>query len=80
MVSSDPSPLRIPILFLLGFIFLFAFVVNYALLERISRPVRHHRQQAKVSTPYNAPKAALPQPVSNVEETPRPAHLVPRSI
>lgn len=80
MYSSEPSPLRIPILFLLGFIFLFAIAVNFALLERISRPVRHHRQQAKASTIYNAPKAVVPQPVGNVEENPLPVRLIPRSI
>jgi hypothetical protein len=80
MVSSDPSPIRTPILFLLGFIFLFAIAVNFALLERISRPVRHQRQQAKASTIYNTPKAVVPQPVGNVADNPLAVRLIPRSI
>ncbi len=80
MYSSEPTALRITLFFLFIFILLFAFVVNFALTERLSRPGRHHRQQAKASTIYNAPKAVVPQPVGNVEENPLPVRLIPRSI
>jgi len=81
MFSAEPSPLRIPILFLLLFVFLFAFVVNYAVMTRLSKPLRYHRQQAKISAvPFTVPQGAGPQEAGIVEEPLPLSRLIPRSI
>ncbi len=81
MFSAEPSPLRTPILFLLLFFFLFAFVVNYALMTRLTQPLRHHRQQAQISAvPFAVPQGAWPQEATIADEPLPLSRLVPRSI
>ena len=77
MYTSDSSPLKIPLLFLLLFVFLFAFVFNFFLVNKISKPIRYQRYQAKLVATYGKPSQvpgqkqgestpALPAPVRTV--------------
>jgi hypothetical protein len=80
MYSSEPTAFRITLFFLLIFILLFAFVVNFALMERLSRPTRYHRQQAKHLTTRPKPQAPQVQPTDSVKENPQVQLLPQRSI
>lgn len=80
MYPSEPTAFRITLFFLLIFILLFAFVVNFALMERLSRPTRYHRQQAKHMATHPKPKAPPVHPTDSVKENPQIQVLPQRSI
>jgi hypothetical protein len=73
MYSSESSPLKIPLLFLLLFAFLFAFVFNFFLVNKIAKPVRYNRYQAKlVATSARVKQLPVQKQGQSTEAAPAP--------